>query len=121
NRRTVATSRRMSESSSGMPHSMQSGLARWNRRRCPSRPVPPRLPEFAQRLSLNRGESSDSGGRQIELTIEQLPRVSLPLGGSLHLDKLAAAVHHDVAIDLGGAVFAIVEVEDGFTIYDTHA
>ena len=60
----------------------------------------------------------DAAGRQREQLVEVRARERRALGGRLHLDQPAVAGHHDVRVDLGGRVLAVVEVEQRHAVDD---
>ena len=53
--------------------------------------------------------------------LELSPRESSPFAGSLHFDQAATAQADDIDVDLGGRVFAIVEIEHRLARDDARA
>src|SRR5258706_14967975 len=68
-------------------------------------------PSVRQNLTLRRQQRADPAGGQIEQRIELGPADRALLGGTLELDNRAGTSLDDVAVEVGGAVLAVVQVE----------
>ena len=64
------------------------------------------------------GDGGDATLGEVEQGVEFGSRERVALGGALHLDQLAVAVHDHVEVDVGGRVLRIGQVEDGTTVDD---
>ena len=65
---------------------------------------------------LDREQSVDAAGGQIEHRVETRAVERRLLAGALHLDEAALAVHDDVHVDLGDGVLGVLEVEQQLAV-----
>ena len=64
-----------------------------------------------QRLALLRAQLGDAFLRQCEQCVEFFAAERVAFRRTLHFDKAAAVVHHDVHVGIAVAVFGVIEIE----------
>ncbi len=65
-------------------------------------------------------QSRDASRREVQQLIEFVAPERVSLGGALHLDESAAAVHHHIHVGFRVRILGIVQIEHRHAAVDAH-